>query len=115
MQFKNFGHKLPSGLYLACPQSFQPTSQSVHKRNQEADKNLLQMIDVFGSSNGRNRYFVFLFCQIFNCRFGLKSHNVLRINANINCTSGINLESPSLIRRSRKVWEPPKKWSNSAY
>ena len=32
----------------------------------------------------------------------------VRLNANIKRTSGINLEGPSLIRRSRKVWDPPK-------
>ena len=32
----------------------------------------------------------------------------VRLNANIKCTSGINLESPSLIRRCRKVLDPQK-------
>ena len=32
----------------------------------------------------------------------------VRLNDNINHTSGINLEGPNLIRRSRKVWDPPK-------
>ena len=32
----------------------------------------------------------------------------VRLNDNIKHTSGINLEGPSLIRRSRKVWDPPK-------
>ena len=32
----------------------------------------------------------------------------VRLNAYIKRTSGINLEGPSLIRRSRKVWAPPK-------
>ena len=35
----------------------------------------------------------------------------VRLNAYIKRTSGINLEGPSLIRRSQKVWDlpPPKK------
>ena len=32
----------------------------------------------------------------------------VRLNAYIKRTSGINLEGPSLIRRSRKVRDPPK-------
>ena len=32
----------------------------------------------------------------------------VRLNDNIKRTSGINLEGPSLIRRSQKVWDPPK-------
>ena len=32
----------------------------------------------------------------------------VRLNDNIKRTSGINLEGPNLIRRSRKVWDPPK-------
>ena len=32
----------------------------------------------------------------------------VRLNADIKHTSGNNLESPSLIRRSQKVWDPPK-------
>ena len=39
----------------------------------------------------------------------------VRLNAYIKRTSGINLEGPSLIRRSQKVLDPPKKWSNCAY
>ena len=38
----------------------------------------------------------------------------VRLIDNIKRTSGINLEGPSLIRRSQKVWDPPKKWSNCA-
>ena len=56
------------------------------------------MFDVFGNSNGRISTFLKSFCQILN----------------YNCASRINLESPSLIRRSQKVWDPPKKWSNCA-
>ena len=62
---------------------------------------------------GRNGYFFKSFCQIFNYR-NLKMCDV-RLNDNIKRTSGINLEGPSLIRRSQKVWDPPKKWSNCAY
>ena len=61
---------------------------------------------------GRNGYFFKSFCQILNYR-NLKMCDV-RLNDNIKRTSGINLEGPSLIRRSRKVWAPPKKWSNCA-
>ena len=61
---------------------------------------------------GRNGYFFKSFCQILNYR-NLKMCDV-RLNDNIKRTSGINLEGPSLIRRSRKVWDPPKKWSNCA-
>ena len=61
---------------------------------------------------GRNGYFFKSFCQILNYR-NLKMCDV-RLNDNIKCTSGINLEGPSLIRRSQKVWDPPKKWSNCA-
>ena len=32
----------------------------------------------------------------------------IRLNDNIKCISGINLEGQSLIRRSRRVWDPPK-------
>ena len=41
----------------------------------------------------------------------------VRPNANIEITSGINLVSPSLMRKFQKVWDrpPPKKWSNCAY
>ena len=38
----------------------------------------------------------------------------VRLIDNIKRTSGINLEGPSLIRRSQKVWDPPKKCSNCA-
>ena len=62
---------------------------------------------------GRNGYFFKSFCQILNYR-NLKMCDV-RLNDNIKRTSGINLEGPSLIRRSQKVWDPPKKWSNCAY
>ena len=55
---------------------------------------------------GRNGYFFKSFCQILNYR-NLKMCDV-RLNDNIKCTSGINLEGPSLIRRSQKVWDPPK-------
>ena len=61
---------------------------------------------------GRNGYFFKSFCQILNYR-NLKMCDV-RLNDNIKRTSGINREGPSLIRRSRKVWAPPKKWSNCA-
>ena len=63
---------------------------------------------------GRNGYFFKSFCQILNYR-NLKMCDV-RLNDNIKRTSGINLEGPSLIRRSWKVWAPPpkKKWSNCA-
>ena len=36
------------------------------------------------------------------------------VRLNDKHTSEINLEGPSLIRRSRKVLDPPKKWSNCA-
>ena len=61
---------------------------------------------------GRNGYFFKSFCQILNYR-NLKMCDV-RLNDNIKHTSGINLEGPSLIRRSRKVWAPQKKRSNCA-
>ena len=38
-----------------------------------------------------------------------------RLNDNIKRTSGINLEGPSLIRRSQKVWAPQKIWPDCAY
>ena len=49
----------------------------------------------------RNGYFFKSFCQILNYR-NLKMCDV-RLNDNMKCTSGINLEGPL------------KKWSNSAY
>ena len=50
------------------------------------------MIVLFRSSKSRIRYFLLSFYQILNC----------------SCTSGINLKSPSLIIRCKKVRDPKK-------
>ena len=73
------------------------------------------IIDVFGSSKGRNRYFFKSFVKFWieDCVWNHILFDV-RLNANIKHTSGINLASPSLIRRSHKV-RVPQKWSNCAY
>ena len=54
---------------------------------------------------GRNAKWILF--QVILSNFELQMCDV-RQNDNIKRTNGINLEGPSLIRRSQKVWAPPK-------